>query len=67
LDGNTYTVYNHKVYKLFSEIGEDNINGICKKHDEMRNAYKDLVGKSEGKRPLRRRRSRWEDHIEKFP
>jgi hypothetical protein len=31
---------------------------------EMRNAYKILVGKSEGKRPLERPRYRWEDNIE---
>jgi hypothetical protein len=30
---------------------------------EMRNAYKILVGKSEGKRPFERRRRRWEDNI----
>jgi hypothetical protein len=30
---------------------------------EIRNAYKTLVGKPEGKRPLRRPRSRWEDNI----
>jgi len=30
---------------------------------EMRNAYKILVGKSEGKRPLRRPRHGWEDNI----
>jgi hypothetical protein len=30
---------------------------------EMRNAYKILVGKSEGKRPLRRPRHRLEDNI----
>jgi hypothetical protein len=29
----------------------------------MRNAYKILVGKPEGKRPLERTRGRWEDHI----
>jgi hypothetical protein len=29
---------------------------------EMRNAYK-IVGKPEGKRPLRRPRHRWEDNI----
>jgi hypothetical protein len=31
--------------------------------DDMRNAYKILVGKSEGKRPLGRPRRRWEDII----
>jgi hypothetical protein len=30
---------------------------------EMRNAYKILVGKPEGKRPLRRPRHTWEDNI----
>jgi hypothetical protein len=29
----------------------------------MRNAYKILVGKSEGRRPLGRPRCRWEDNI----
>jgi hypothetical protein len=29
----------------------------------MRNAYSILVGKPEGKRPLRRCRHRWEDNI----
>jgi hypothetical protein len=30
---------------------------------EKRNAYRILVGKSEGKRPLGRPRRRWEDNI----
>jgi hypothetical protein len=30
---------------------------------ERRNAYRILVGKPEGKRPLARPRYRWEDHI----
>jgi hypothetical protein len=30
---------------------------------EMRNAYKSLVGKAEGKILLRRRGHRWKDHI----
>jgi hypothetical protein len=30
---------------------------------EKRNAYKILVGKAEGKRPLRKPRRRWEDNI----
>jgi hypothetical protein len=30
---------------------------------EMRNAYKSLVGKPEGKRPLGRPRRRWENNI----
>jgi hypothetical protein len=30
---------------------------------EKRNAYRSLVGKPEGKRPLGRRRRRWKDNI----
>jgi len=30
---------------------------------EMRSAYKSLVGKPEGTRPLRRLRHRWEDSL----
>jgi hypothetical protein len=30
---------------------------------EMRNAYKIVAGKLEGKRPLRRPRRRWEDNV----
>jgi hypothetical protein len=30
---------------------------------EKKNAYRSLVGKPEGKRPLGRRRHRWEDNI----
>jgi hypothetical protein len=30
---------------------------------ERRSAYRIMVGKPEGKRPLRRPRRRWEDHI----
>jgi hypothetical protein len=32
-------------------------------HGDMRNAYKNLVGKSEGKRPLTKPRHKWEDNI----
>ena len=31
--------------------------------EQSRNAYRVLVGKPEGKRPLGRRRHRWEDNI----
>jgi hypothetical protein len=35
----------------------------CSTHGEKTNAYRILVGKPEGKRPLRRPRLRWEDEI----
>jgi hypothetical protein len=34
--------------------------------EEMRNAYKILVGKLERKRPLRRPKHRWEDNIRMY-
>jgi hypothetical protein len=35
----------------------------CNTNGEKRNAYRILVGKPEGKRPLGRRRRRWVDNI----
>jgi hypothetical protein len=35
----------------------------CSTNGEKRNAYRILVGKPEGKRPLGRPRRRWEDNI----
>jgi hypothetical protein len=35
----------------------------CGMNGEKMNAYKILVGKPEGKKPLRRPRRRWEDNI----
>jgi hypothetical protein len=40
------------------------MGGECSRHGERRNAFKILVGKPEGKRPLGRLRRRWEDNIE---
>jgi hypothetical protein len=38
-------------YRLYTDVGE------------RRNAYRVLVGKAEGRRPLGRPRRRWEDNI----
>jgi hypothetical protein len=37
----------------------------CTTHGEKRNAYRKLVRKPEGKRPLGRSRRRWVDNIKK--
>jgi hypothetical protein len=38
----------------------------CSTNGEKRNAYRILVGKPEGKRPLGRPRHRWEDNIKMY-
>jgi hypothetical protein len=39
------------------------MGGACNTNGEKRNAYRLLVGKPEGKRPLGRPRRRWVDNI----
>jgi hypothetical protein len=39
------------------------MSGPCSTNGEKRNAYRLLVGKPEGKRPLERPRRRWVDNI----
>jgi hypothetical protein len=39
------------------------MGGAFSTHGNMRNAYNILVGKPEGRKPLRRPRRRWEDNI----
>jgi hypothetical protein len=42
---------------------EDEIGGSCSTNGEEENAYRLLVGKPKGKRPLGRPRRRWVDNI----
>jgi len=39
------------------------MGGACSAYRKRRGLYRVLVGKPEGKRPLGRRRRRWEDNI----
>jgi hypothetical protein len=39
------------------------VGGACRTNGEKRNAYRLLVGKPEGKRPLGKPRCRWADSI----
>jgi hypothetical protein len=39
------------------------VDGICSTNGEKRNAYRLLVGKPEGRRPLGRLRRGWVDNI----
>jgi hypothetical protein len=44
-------------------VEEDVMGGSFSTNGEKRNAYRLLVGKPEGKKPLGRPRSRWVDNI----
>jgi hypothetical protein len=44
-------------------VVEDEMGGPCSTNGEKRNAYRLLVGKPEGKRPLGIPRGRWVDNI----
>jgi hypothetical protein len=45
------------------QVKEDEMGRVCDTMGETRNAYRILVGKPKGKRPLGRRRRRWVDNI----
>jgi hypothetical protein len=44
-------------------VKEDEIDRACSTNGAKRNAYRILVGKPEGKRPLGRPRRRWVDNF----
>jgi len=45
------------------KIEKIEMGGACSMYGERRGVYRVLVGKPEGKRPLRKPRRRWEDNI----
>jgi hypothetical protein len=45
------------------DVEEDEMGGACSTNGEKRNAYRLLVGKPEGRRPLGRPRRMWVDNI----
>jgi hypothetical protein len=50
-------------YYLGDKIKKNEMGGACVLMMERRDAYRILVGTSEGRRPLGRLRHRWEDNI----
>jgi hypothetical protein len=48
---------------IMAQFKEDEMGRACSTNREKRNAYRILVGKPEGKRPLGRLRRRWVDNI----
>jgi hypothetical protein len=64
--GRWRTLHNEKLHNLYCSPGIIRIIKIdraCSRIGQKRNAYGILVGKPEGKRPLRRPRSRWANDI----
>jgi hypothetical protein len=57
----TFAKYNYNY-----QVKEDEMGGACSTNGEKSNAYRILVGKPEGKRPLGRSRRRWEDNIRMY-
>jgi hypothetical protein len=51
------------IVKVYTLTEEDEMGGPCSTYGEKRNAYRLLVGKPEGKRPLGRPRRTWVDNI----
>jgi hypothetical protein len=45
------------------KVKENQMSRVRSAHGERRNAYTNLVGKPEGKRPLGRPRRMWDDNI----
>jgi hypothetical protein len=54
----TFVKYNYN-----DEVKEDEIGRACSTNREKRNAYRILMGKPDGKRPLGRLKHRWVDNI----
>ena len=54
----------HKI--LFDQIEKMRWSGHVARVGDRRGAYRVLVGKSEGKKPLGRPRRRWEDNIKMY-
>ena len=52
----------HPIF-LGDKIEKNEFGGACSTYGERGVIYRVLVGKPEGKRPLRRPRRRWEDNI----
>jgi hypothetical protein len=50
-------------YYSGNQIEKNEMDGACSTYGEKRGAYRILVGRPEGRRPLGRPRHRWEDNI----
>jgi hypothetical protein len=58
-----HNFYSSANYSQNDHVKEDEMGRACRTNGEKRNAYRILVGKPDGKRPLERPRRRWVDNI----
>jgi hypothetical protein len=71
VSGDWRKMHNEELHNLYSspsiirmiKVKEDEMGRACSTHEAKRNAYRILVEKPEGKRPLERLRYRWKDNI----
>jgi hypothetical protein len=67
--GDWRKLHNKELHNFYSSLNmirmikEDEMGMACSTNGEKRNAYRILVGKPEGNRPLGRPRRRWVDNI----
>jgi hypothetical protein len=55
--------YTHPKYYSGNQLEKNGMGGECSTYGEKSGAYRILVGRPEGRRPLGRPRRRWEDNI----
>jgi hypothetical protein len=58
--------YYYYYYYYIVQVAEDEMGRPCSTNGEKRNAYRLLVGKPQGKRPLGRPRCRWVDNVRMY-
>jgi hypothetical protein len=56
-------MYRYRSDRIENLVKQDEMGRACSKNGENKNAYRILVGKSDGKRPPERPRCRWVDNI----
>jgi hypothetical protein len=67
--GGWIKLHNEELHNLYcspnwdDQIKEDEMGGTCSAYGEMRNVYRILIGKPEGRRPLGVPRHRWAESI----
>jgi hypothetical protein len=59
---NYFIAMHFRKYNQNDEVKESKMDSVCNMH-EKKNAYRNLLKETEGKRPLGRSKRRWKDNI----